>query len=154
MMKRFLRMALVVLILLVAGFVGFIRFAPSIPDRWNVAISRDTIAETGSCAAAMITERNGAYAACLSPMPPAALLTQIDTIAMTTPRTTRLAGTPGEGRITWITRTPLMGFPDYTTAEAIETPSGTRLDIYARQRFGSGDRGVNAARLKDWLSRL
>ena len=154
MMRKFLHMALVVLILLVAGFIGFIRLAPSIPDRWNLAIARDILAETGFCAAAMISERNGAYAACLSPMPPAALLTQIDTIAMTSPRTTRLAGSPGDGRITWITRTALMGFPDYTTAEAIETPSGTRLDIYARQRFGSGDHGVNAARLKDWLSRL
>ena len=52
--------------------------------------------------------------------------------------------------MTYITRSLLWGFPDYTTAQT--TPQGTRL--YARQRFGSNDWGVNAARLRDWLAKL
>jgi hypothetical protein len=47
-----------------------------------------------------------------------------------------------------------MGFPDYVTAEVSQTPAGTRLDIVSRLRFGTVDFGVNAARLKDWLSQL
>jgi hypothetical protein len=47
-----------------------------------------------------------------------AALARLDEIALATPRTTRLAGSPDEGRITWITRSALWGFPDYTTAQA------------------------------------
>jgi hypothetical protein len=47
-----------------------------------------------------------------------------------------------------------MGYPDYSTAEAKETADGTRLDVFARQRFGGGDFGVNGARLKAWLTTL
>ena len=80
-----------------------------------------------------------------------ALLSRLDQAALASPRTTRLAGTPQSGRITWVTRTALIGYPDYTTAEATQTPTGTRLDIYARQRFGGSDFGVNTARLQAWL---
>jgi uncharacterized protein (DUF1499 family) len=47
-----------------------------------------------------------------------------------------------------------MGFPDYITAEAVPVAGGTQLDVYARQRFGSSDLGVNAARLKLWLGQM
>lgn len=78
------------------------------------------------------------------------LLAQLDTIAMATPRTLRIAGSAAEGRITWQTRSLLWGFPDYTTAEA--RPDG--LYILARLRFGRSDLGVNAARLQGWLDQL
>jgi uncharacterized protein (DUF1499 family) len=81
---------------------------------------------------------------------PADLLARLDAIALATPRTIRLAGSPADGRITWVTRSLLWGFPDYTTAEA--RPDG--LYIHARLRFGRSDLGVNAARLQDWLGRL
>ena len=47
-----------------------------------------------------------------------------------------------------------MGFPDYITAEASQSGDGARLDIFSRQRFGRGDWGVNAARLRVWLGAL
>lgn len=81
---------------------------------------------------------------------PEDLLARLDAVALATPRTRRLAGSVAEGRITWITRSALWGFPDYTTAEV--RPDG--LYVHARLRFGSEDMGVNAARLRDWLSRL
>jgi uncharacterized protein (DUF1499 family) len=87
-------------------------------------------------------------------MAPAEALSQLDAIAMATARTTRLSGSPDEGRITWITRSALWGFPDYTTAEAVPDATGSRLTVHARLRFGRSDLGVNAARLRDWLPRL
>jgi len=55
-----------------------------------------------------------------------------------------------EGRVTYITRSKLWGFPDYST---FETRDGDLL-IHARLRFGSSDMGVNRARVTDWLARL
>jgi hypothetical protein len=153
-MKKFVRniaLTLAFAIIAALGLLAYIRLAPSDPALWNVSPVTTAEAEQGICLDAIITQSNGARAACLSTETPDALLAKLDAIALATPRTTRLAGTPQSGRITWITRTALIGYPDYTTAEASQTPTGTRLDIYARQRFGVADWGVNAARLEEWL---
>ncbi len=137
------------LALIVAGFGLYVRLAPSDPARWHVtpapAARTDCTVEAGT---------GDARATCLRPQSPAQLLAQLDEIATATPHTTRLAGSPDTGRITWITRSRLWGFPDYTTAEATADGTGSRLTLHARLRFGSSDLGVNASRLRDWLARL
>ena len=60
------------------------------------------------------------------------------------PRTHVLAGSVADGRVTYITRSRVFGFPDYTTLEQ----DGDRLKAYARLRFGGSDLGVNATRLE------
>lgn len=142
-------MVLGAIALFVIGVGLYVRLAPSDPARWNVspapAATPDCTVEQGA---------GDARATCLLPGPPAEALAKLDAIARATPRTTRLAGSVAEGRITWITRSALWGFPDYTTAEAAPDGTGTRLTLHARLRFGRSDMGVNAARLRDWLSGL
>lgn len=137
------------LALIIAGFGLYVRLAPSDPARWHVspapAATQDCTVEAGT---------GDARATCLRPQNPAQLLARLDEIAMATPRTIRLAGSPDTGRITWITRSRLWGFPDYITAEAAPEGTGSRLTLHARLRFGSSDMGVNGARLRDWLSKL
>lgn len=142
-----LRGAIVTLALLVAGGAGYVRLAPSDPARWHLAPPADLFQ---GLQPGQVKPLEGAAVLILPAEDPAALLARLDAVALATPRTRRLAGSPDEGRITWITRSALWGFPDYTTAEA--TPQGLRL--YARLRFGRSDMGVNAARLRDWLARL
>jgi uncharacterized protein (DUF1499 family) len=137
------------LVLIVVGFGLYVRLAPSDPARWHVAPAP---AATSDCSVEQGT--GDARATCTRPESPAQVLAKLDEIAMATPRTIRLAGSPEENRITWITRSRLWGFPDYITAEATPDGTGTRLTLHARLRFGSSDMGVNAARLRDWLSRL
>jgi hypothetical protein len=126
----------------ILAFAAFVRLAPSDPAAWHLPVVAEgppgevAVAE-GS--ATLWLQGDGA-----------ALLAQLDALALATPRTTRLAGSLAEGRITWITRSALWGFPDYTTAEV--RPDG--VAIHARLRFGRSDMGVNAARLTDWLARL
>ena len=145
-------------VLYVMGFLAFvatalclwIRLAPSDPALWHVAIADQTPAKPGPCADQIRTQANGARATCLLADDPATVLARLGAAASTTARTTQLAAT--DGMTTWITRSPLMGFPDYTTAQVRADPHGTRLDIHARQRFGASDLGVNTARLKMWLT--
>ena len=153
MKKAFRNMSLTLAFALIAGLglLAYIRLAPSDAAVWHVSPVTAAVAGPGSCLEAIAIQRNGARVACLSADTPETLLSRLDQTALATPRTTRLAGTPQSGRITWVTRTALMGFPDYTTAEANQSANGTRLDIYARQRFGGADLGVNAARLTNWL---
>ena len=140
-----------VLAAIVLAADGWIRLAPADPARWHVDVVSDVPA---LCAAGIETGAASARAACLLAEPASALLARLDATALATPRTHRLTGSPEDRRITWETRSLLIGFPDYTTAQVTPTNGGTRLDILARSRFGAGDWGVNAARLTAWLSTL
>lgn len=135
-------------------FAAYVRLAPNDPARWHVDISSDYAAKPGPCVDQIVNGVGSARATCLSPTPADTILTQLDAIAMATPRTSRLAGDAASGRITWVTRSALWGFPDVTTAQASQTADGTRLDVFARLRFGQSDMGVNAARLRVWLAKL
>ncbi|HUF56682.1 MAG TPA: DUF1499 domain-containing protein [Thermohalobaculum sp.] len=77
-------------------------------------------------------------------------LRALDAVAMAEPRVERLAGGPAEGRITWVQRSAVFGFPDYITAEA----RGADRAVWSRARYGRNDFGVNRARVERWLARL
>lgn len=134
-----LAVVLLLVFLGVVGLMAWVRLAPSDVARWHgrVSFTKD---ET----------REGAAVRVLASADAAGLLSQLDRIAMATPRTTRLAGSVGEGSVTYVTRSAFWGFPDYTTI----TASGERVVMFARLRFGKSDFGVNAARLDGWISQL
>lgn len=140
-----MRMLTYAMLLLVAGLAAWVRLAPHDPTRWHVDPADPAISPGA-----------GRFLACAGgdiPAVPggAATLARLDAAALATPRTWRLAGRVAQGRITWVTRSLLWGFPDYTTAAL--TPEGG-VCIFARQRFGSGDMGVNQRRLRAWLAAL
>ena len=136
-----MKIALLLLALIVLGGMAYVRLAPSDPARWHV----DPGQVTGGGERRSVT---------LDGTPPRETLARLDAIALATPRTTRLAGSPEEGRITWVTRSALFGFPDYTTAATRTEGTATVLTLHARQRFGRNDLGVNGARLDEWLGLL
>ena len=140
------------LLALIAGAMVWVRLAPTDPARWHVALDRQAL--PGPCGPDAVTAQTGAArAACLVSGTPNEALARLAGIAESSPRTIRIAGSPEEGRITWVSRSALWGFPDYITAEARTEGEQTRLDMLSRLRFGREDMGVNAARLRDWLDR-
>ena len=81
------------------------------------------------------------------------LLTRYDTVIQQTPRTERIAGSVETGQATYVTRTALMGYPDYTTIGVYgEYPR--YVEVYGRSRFGKSDLGVNAKRVAGWRARV
>ena len=129
-------LAWVLLAIIVVG-LGYIRLAPSDPAQWHVLpdFDRDKDFKAG----VMRVVETGPDG-----------LVRLHDIAVATPRTTVLAGSPEEGMVTYVTRTKVFGFPDYTTA----AQDGDMLKIYARLRFGRRDSGVNRARVEAWLAAL
>ncbi|GAB5446564.1 DUF1499 domain-containing protein [Gymnodinialimonas sp.] len=63
-----------------------------------------------------------------------------------------VAGSLGEGFVTYVARSRLMGFPDFITIRLVPEEDTTRLHIFARSRFGQSDLGVNTARVQRWLT--
>ena len=143
-----MKIATLTVVLILAGSAAYVRFAPSNANQWNAALpATDPLTNCSQ----ITTLKGGATLSCTAPE---GALTKLDIIATSSPRTHRLAGSPEAGCITWITRSRLWGFPDYTPAQVTQPPPGPRLDIHARLRFGRSDMGVNAARLHAWLAQL
>ncbi len=132
-----MRMAFGLLLALIVVAGAYIRLAPSDLTRWHVAPVGDADRDLKRGVVRLVeTGPDG--------------LSRLDAIAKGTPRTVVLAGSVPEGMITYVTRTKVFGFPDYTTAQQ----DGDTLRIYGRLRFGGSDFGVNKARVEGWLERV
>ncbi|MFA3915368.1 DUF1499 domain-containing protein [Ruegeria hyattellae] len=126
-----------VLLVAVVVVLGYVRLAPSAVPQWHVAPIGDSDADT-----------RGSVLRVLKAGPNA--LKQFDQVARADPGTTVLAGSVDEQMITYITRSNVFGFPDYTTAQQ----QGELLRIHGRLRFGRSDFGVNRARVEGWIAQM
>jgi uncharacterized protein (DUF1499 family) len=133
---------IIVLVVVLAALMLYVRLAPTDVALWHkrpaAAVPGDTLTMGSFQAVRRITA------------PATQVLEAVEGIARATPRTKLLAGNVAEGMMTFQTRSRLWGFPDYTTV----TVEGDLLVIYGRLRFGSGDVGVNKARIENWLAAL
>jgi uncharacterized protein (DUF1499 family) len=57
--------------------------------------------------------------------------------------------------VTYISRSMVMGFPDFISVKIVETsPTTSQIKMISRSRFGYSDLGVNRARVKLWIAAL
>lgn len=125
------------LVLIVVGGLAWVRLAPSDPTVWHVDPKVTAEQDLAGGVRRRIPAQDGTFAA-------------LERIILATPRTEVLAGSVEEGKVTYITRSQWMGFPDYTTVMRNDSV----LELHARLRFGQSDMGVNKARVDGWLARL
>lgn len=149
---KMLAWALAALVVLLVGSAAYVRWAPSDSLAWNA--DPLTVATPSRDNHFLMRPDGGDAAGEIYEAMPEPLLAAFDKIARAAPRTIVLAGTTAAGQITYVTRSALWGFPDYTTVRAVPDGHGARLAIFARSRFGRSDLGVNRARIEDWLSKL
>jgi len=119
--------------LAVACFFAYVRLTPSDVVRWHVHPAEEL--DPGK--SGVLKRISGD-------------LTAFDLAVKGEPRASQLAGSIDQGRITYVIRSRIWGFPDYLTV----AQDGDDLVILSRLRFGKHDLGVNSARLKRILQRL
>ena len=127
---------LILVILIVAALMAYVRLAPSAPGRWHVP---PQVSEN--------RKLKGGVHRIVTGTPDG--LARLHTQVMETPRTQVLDGSVDSGMVTYVTRSAVFGFPDYTTAHQ----DGETLRVYGRLRFGRSDLGVNQNRVDQWLKR-
>jgi len=138
------------LLALVLGLAAYVRLAPTDAALWHV--DPLIVAKPARPSHYLMRDGDGDGPAVdlgLSEEAAAAALAQI---ALATPRTTVLAGEGGF--VTYVTRSALLGFPDFTSVRISPEGEGSRVAIFARSRFGESDMGVNRKRVEAWLSAL
>ncbi len=137
--------------LIAVGVLAYIRLAPSDPARWHEdprLVSRPVTPNFH-----LIRMAGGDAMPRVYQMTPEALAARVDEVARAD-GTTLLAGSVESGHMTYLSRTPLMGYPDYTSVLIEPAGEGAMLLAFARSRFGRSDLGVNRARLERWLEAL
>lgn len=127
-----------VLIIFIAA-LAYVRLSPMVADRWNIDPFEVEPPKEG-----------GVLQRFMSSLGTVATLEAYRAVALATPRTVVLAGSPSEARMSFVTRSALWGFPDVTTIGVRETVEGTEVAIFARLRFGKSDIGVNGKRVMAW----
>ncbi len=126
-----------ILLALVILGMAFIRLVPSDPARWHVAPKGD--ADKNLKGGVVRIVQTGPLG-----------LKKFNAVVQADVTTRILAGSVDEGMVTYISRTRVVGFPDYTTAQQ----DGDTLRIYGRLRFGRSDFGVNRNRVDGWLGQI
>lgn len=126
-----------VVIVAVVGLVAYIRLAPTDVARWHQPIGNAETTDGQGWSARVIQSEPGLFSA-------------LHQDILKLPRTQMIAGSVGEGRLTYITRSRIMGFPDFTTIEQ----DGRKIKLYGRLRFGRSDLGVNGRRLDGLIERV
>ncbi len=146
-----IKLVVIALIVLAVGVMGWIRLAPSDPARWHEdprLVTRPTSPNFH-----LIRMVGGDEMPRVFQMTPEALAAQIDQIARTD-GAELIAGSLASGHMTYLSRTRLMGYPDYTSILIEPAGEGAMLLAFARSRFGHSDLGVNHARIIRWLDAL
>lgn len=133
----------------VAGLAMWVRLAPSDPAIWHLD---PATAERPGPRNTYLLRDGGDAPALLLPGDPAAVAAAFDARALATPRTRRFAGSGLW--VTYITRSALLGFPDFTSIRVTPDGGGSMVTILARSRFGESDLGVNRRRVEGWLAGL
>lgn len=122
---------IVIAMFVLISLLAYIRMVPSESSHWHQPIEATENANFKRGAVRVLSAEDN-------------ILARVDAIMTELPRTRVLAGSVERGRITYVTRTKWIGFPDYTTVDY----SNGFLKMYARLRFGTSDRGVNRNRLE------
>jgi hypothetical protein len=145
-MRRMLIWGLGSVLILIGGFSVYVRSVPHDAERWHRAASHaglETLATAGAYVWRQSVTDDGME-----------LLAKLDAVASDTPHTKRLVGSVAEGKVTYVTRSRFMGFPDYSTIGVYDAGGQRYVEINSRLRFGSSDLGVNKARVESWLAGL
>lgn len=147
-----LKVALLIIVLVLAGFLAFVRLAPSDPKIWHV--DPLTAKKPWRKRNVFILRDDGE-----KPAPPVydvdagTLARAFDDFVMAKDRLERLAGSPDDLVVTYVARSRLMGYPDYISVRFLPLDDGhASLAIFSRSRFGNSDLGVNRNRINGWLA--
>lgn len=143
----------VISVLLVAVlFLFYVRIAPSRPEVWHV----DPLTVEKPRKRNWFLMRDGARTEPLVfKLPAAELAAAFDRVALASPETERLAGSPEDLFVTYVSRTRMLKYPDYISVRFQDVGEGSSsIVMFSRARFGYSDRGVNRRRALKWLKRL
>ena len=155
------RMAIFLIFLTLAGIAGgfyYVSTVDSDPAVWHVdPLTAPTPVKPHSFRMAPpgLTEEIVDMESPVYSANPTLMAKAFDDFVLSQNKTKRIAGSPEEGWMTYVQRTPRWNFPDYISVKFIDLNGGkSTIAVFSRSRFGYSDLGVNEARVKTWVKTL
>jgi uncharacterized protein (DUF1499 family) len=148
-----MKTAFLLFLIVVFGFLAYVRFAPSNPDVWHA----DPLKASKFRKRNVFIQRpnEGKYPSPEFDMDAASLAKAFDEIILATQGVELLAGEKDDLFVTYIARTKTIKYPDYVSIKFIDLGDGrSTFAVFSRARFGSSDLGVNRQRFQHWLTQL
>lgn len=151
---RLLRVLGAALLFAAVAAAAYVRLSPDDPALWHV--DPEAAVATGRPNAYSVGSEGVADAiAPVYAVPARELASAFDAVALSQPRTERIAGGPEELWATYVQRSRVMRFPDYVSVRFIDLGEArSTLSLFSRARYGRSDFGVNRARAEAWLAAL
>lgn len=147
-----IKTVLILALLGLAGLMLYVRFTPSDPAGWHV--DPRAIAKPDTPNHWLIRPVGGDARPPNYRLEAPELARLVDRVVLEQPRTSRVAGSVESGHMTYLTRTPLMGYPDYVSIRVHATEMGSSFAAFSRSRFGQSDLGTNRKRMEAWLAAI
>jgi uncharacterized protein (DUF1499 family) len=161
-MRRFLKtMAALVAFLVVLVIAGYLTLGPERlwaefgpPDLGEVRFATLQRSDTPNDALACLPE----FCAVKADMPAPVIARPVNDVFLAVqeavarePRLEQVEAHASQGRLRYVQRSKVMGFPDTINIKVVPTADGRSVVLmYSRSQIGKGDMGVNLARLKRW----
>ena len=146
-----IKLAALVTLALAASIMGYVWLAPSDPARWHE--DPRLVARPARPNFYLVRMVGGDAMPHVFQMGVQDLATRLDAIARADGGKL-IGGSLASGHMTYLTRSPVMGFPDYTSVLIEPAGDGAMVLVFARARFGHSDMGANRARTEQWLKAL
>ncbi|MGY6703391.1 DUF1499 domain-containing protein [Roseinatronobacter sp.] len=146
-----IKLAVLVTLAVAASIMGYVWLAPSDPARWHE--DPRLVARPSSPNFYLVRMVGGDAMPQVFQMGAQDLATRLDAIARADGGKL-IGGSVASGHMTYLTRSPVMGFPDYTSIMIEPAGDGAMVLIFARARFGHSDMGANRARTDRWIKAL
>ena len=134
-------------LLALACVVAYVRLAPAAPGTFHV--DPFSFGQSGPNAVHIAPPEAPVFETT-----PEGLHAALQKAILAEPRSKVWATSPDAFHTTYVTRTRLMGYPDYISVAVRAAEGGASFAVYSRSRFGYSDLGVNRARLDRLLGRL
>jgi phosphatidylglycerophosphate synthase/uncharacterized protein (DUF1499 family) len=160
-MRKVIGWILGLLVAATLAFVLYVRFAPHPAADWHADPLTLADPETPNwyrmvpAGTAIAPGAERVTAAPAYAVPPEALAQAFHKHALAQPDTVLLAGSPAEGWMSYVQRTPMMRYPDTVSVRIVDLGDGrSSFALISRSRFGQSDLGVNERRVRDWVRTL
>lgn len=88
------------------------------------------------------------------PVPVSEVLTIVETVIGSEPRTKILAKHGELQQRVFVQRSRIFRFPDTIWIQAVSRGAGAALIMYSRSNYGNSDLGVNKRRVGKWMAKL
>ena len=147
-----IKLVAILALLTMAGVMLYIRFTPADPAEWHV--DPRAVAKPDTPNHWLIRSVGGDAPAPEYALSAPELAQVVDAVVLSQPRTQRIAGSVEAGHMTYVARTPIMGYPDYVSVRVFATATGASLAVFSRARFGRSDLGMNRKRLEEWMTAI